>query len=103
LGDMISIDWDVRQNGLRFLKESAGARASVSLQLPSSMAQAAVAGSDGREIPVPSPKKVVAENSTSNGPAGSDPHKLARSRGKADLPKSKTQVERERVIAHPHR
>jgi ATP-dependent Clp protease ATP-binding subunit ClpA len=103
LGDVISIDWDGGENGLRFFKEPAGALATVSSQLPDSMALAAVASSDGRKISAPFPKKVVLEKASADGPSGSALHRLTRPGGKADLHKSKTQVERIRVIAPPHR
>jgi ATP-dependent Clp protease ATP-binding subunit ClpB len=103
LGDLISIDWDGGENGLKFFKEPAGALASVSPQLSDSMAQAAVASSDGRKISAPFLKKVVSEKATADGTAGSALHRLARPCGKADLHRSKTQVERVRVIARPHR
>jgi len=102
-GDVISIDWDGGENGLRFFKEPAGALASVSSQLPDSMALAAVASSDGRKISAPFPKKVVSEKATADGTAGSALHRLTRPCGRADIHKSKTQVERVRVIARPHR
>jgi ATP-dependent Clp protease ATP-binding subunit ClpB len=103
LGDLISIDWDGGENGLKFFKEPAGALASVSPQLSDSMAQAAVASSDGRKISAPFLKKVASEKATADGTAGSALHRLARPCGKADLHRSKTQVERVRVIARPHR
>ena len=102
-GDVISIDWNGGENGLRFFKEPAGALASVSSQLPDSMALAAVASSDGRKISAPFPKKVVSEKATADGTAGSALHRLTRPCGRADIHKSKTQVERVRVIARPHR
>jgi ATP-dependent Clp protease ATP-binding subunit ClpB len=53
LGDLISIDWDGKENGLRFLKENAGALLSASSHAPESMAQAAVASSDSRDVTLP--------------------------------------------------
>jgi ATP-dependent Clp protease ATP-binding subunit ClpA len=103
LGDVISIDWDGGENGLRFFKEPTVTLASVSSQLPDSTALAAVASSDGRKISAPFPKKVVAEKATVDVTAGSAFHPLTRPCGRADIHKSKTQVERVRVIAPPHR
>jgi ATP-dependent Clp protease ATP-binding subunit ClpB len=102
LGDVISIDWDGGENGLRFFKEPAGALASVGTQLPDSIAQAAVASSDGRKISAQHPKKVLSEKPTADGTASSALHRLTRPCSKADIHKSKTQVERVRVIARPH-
>src|SRR4029077_10665006 len=42
MGDVISIDWDGKENGLRFWKESSGALSSVTSQAPELMTQAAV-------------------------------------------------------------
>ena len=48
-------------------------------------------------------KNRALEKATGDGTAGSVLHRLTRPGGKADLHKSKTQVERVRVIAPPHR
>jgi ATP-dependent Clp protease ATP-binding subunit ClpB len=101
LGDVISIDWDGKENGLRFLKENAGALLSASSQVPESMAQAAAASSDSRDVTLPVLKTKVAENVVADGNVGPTPHRLARQRANVDQSKPKTQVERTRVIARP--
>jgi ATP-dependent Clp protease ATP-binding subunit ClpB len=80
LGDVISIDWDGSENGLQFWKETAGAVSSVSPQLPESMAQAAVASSDGRELSFPLRRTVVAGNAVADGTIGPAPRRLTRAR-----------------------
>jgi ATP-dependent Clp protease ATP-binding subunit ClpB len=103
LGDVISIDWDGRENGLKFLKEPAVAHSQVSSQLPESMAQAAAASSDGRKVSSSLPKTTATENAAVDGITGPPPFRIARPRVKADQPSPKTRVERVRVIAYPHR
>src|SRR5271169_1890131 len=44
--DVISIDWDGKENGLRFCKESAGSLSCVSSQAPEPLTRSAAAGSD---------------------------------------------------------
>jgi ATP-dependent Clp protease ATP-binding subunit ClpB len=103
LGDVISIDWDGRENGLKFLKEPAGALSQVSSQLPESMAQAAAARSDGRKVSSSVAKTTATENAAVDGITGPPSFRIARPRVRADQPSPKTKVERVRVIAYPHR
>jgi ATP-dependent Clp protease ATP-binding subunit ClpB len=102
LDDVISIDWDGKDNGLRFWKESAGPVSSVNAQMPEPMAQAAVASSDNRGLALPDSKTKAAKNAVAEAAVGSASCKHARQRGNVDQSKHKTQVEHVRVIARPH-
>jgi hypothetical protein len=102
MDDVISIDWDGKENGLRFLKENAGALLSASSQVPESMAQAAVASSGSREVTLPAPKTKAAESVVADGTVGTTPHRQDKQRVNSDQPKPRMQVERVRVIARPH-
>jgi ATP-dependent Clp protease ATP-binding subunit ClpA len=102
MDDVISIDWDGKENGLRFWKENAGAVPSQSAQIPEPMAQAAAASSDNCGLALPVLKTKAAENAVAEGTVGSAFHRQARPRGIGDQSKPKTQVERVRAIARPH-
>ena len=52
LGDVISIDWDGRENALTFLKEAEGAILPVSSSSPDSLTEAAAATSDRQAVPI---------------------------------------------------
>ena len=52
LGDVISIDWNGRADGLAFLKEAEGALVPVSSPAPDTLTEAAAASSDGRVVPM---------------------------------------------------
>ena len=101
MGDVISIDWDGKENGLRFWKESSGALSSVTSQAPELMTQAAVVRSDGRGLALPALKTRAAENVAAEAAADSAPRRQARPRGSADQSKPKTQVDRVHVIVRP--
>jgi ATP-dependent Clp protease ATP-binding subunit ClpB len=90
LDDVISIDWDGKENGLRFLKENAGALAPVSSRSQGSKAQAAVASSDGHEATLPVLKTKVAKNVVADGPAGADAQRLVKQHGSVEQSKPKT-------------
>jgi len=51
LGDVISIDWDGKEAGLKFSKEAEGALVPVAAPATEKLREAAAAGSDGRAIP----------------------------------------------------
>jgi hypothetical protein len=51
LGDVLSIDWEGGEQGLRFLKEAEGALVPVIPPGPETRSEAAAANSDGRAIP----------------------------------------------------
>jgi ATP-dependent Clp protease ATP-binding subunit ClpB len=51
LGDVLSIDWDGREAGLKFSKEAEGALVPVTAPAIEKLREAAAAGSDGRAIP----------------------------------------------------
>jgi len=51
LGDVLSIDWDGREAGLKFSKEAEGALVPVTSPAIEKLREAAAAGSDGRAIP----------------------------------------------------
>jgi len=73
MGDVISIDWDGKENGLRFLKEKDGALLSVDSEAPESMAQAAVASSGSLEVSLPVLKTKATENVVPDGTGGPTP------------------------------
>lgn len=102
MDDVISIDWDGKENGLRFWKERAGVVSSPSVQMPEPMAQAAAAGSDNCGLALPVSRTKAAENAVPEGAVGSASRKEARQRGFVGPSKPKTQVERVRVTAPPH-
>ena len=51
LGDVLSIDWDGKEAGLKFSKEAEGALVPVAAPATEKLREAAAAGSDGRAIP----------------------------------------------------
>lgn len=102
MDDVISIDWDGKENGLRFWKESSGVLTSATTRAPETMAQAAVACSDGRGLALPASKAKSAENVAVEGTVHSDSLRQTRQPGAVDQCKPKTQVDRVRVIARPH-
>jgi len=102
MGDVISIDWDGKENGLSFLKEKDGALLSVDSEAPESMAQAAVASSGSLEVSLPVLKTKATENVVPDGTGGPTPHGQINRHANADRPKRKTQVRRVRTLAHPH-
>jgi ATP-dependent Clp protease ATP-binding subunit ClpA len=61
LGDVLSIDWNGRENGLTFLKEAEGALVPMASPVPDTLTEAAAAISDGRELSFPSPATAAAE------------------------------------------
>jgi ATP-dependent Clp protease ATP-binding subunit ClpB len=61
LGDVLSIDWDGRENGLNFMKEAEGALVPMASPVPDTLTEAAAAISDGRELSFPSPATAAAE------------------------------------------
>jgi ATP-dependent Clp protease ATP-binding subunit ClpB len=61
LGDVISIDWDGRENGLMFLKEAEGALVPMSSPVADTRVQVAAAKSDGRELSFPAATTAAAE------------------------------------------
>jgi len=101
MDDVISIDWDGKENGLRFLKENARALLPAGTLAPESMAQAAVASSGSRGLTVPNVTIKTVENVLADGAVGSTSQRQIRQRTVMDQPKPKTQVERVRVIARP--
>jgi len=70
LGDVISVDWDGKEDGLQFLKVAAGAVLPVTLESPEPMAQSACANSDGRKHSRPALKTATAEGAVVDGTAG---------------------------------
>ena len=102
MGDVISIDWDGKENGLKFWKESSGALTSVSSRAPEPMNQAAVACSDGRGLALPALKTKSAENVAAEGAVDSASRSQTEQPRTVDQSKPKKQVERVRVIARPH-
>jgi hypothetical protein len=102
LDDVISIDWDGKENSLMFWRENAGALSSVGSQVPEPIAQAAVAGSDSRGLTLPALKTEVADNGLADGTVDATPNRQSRRRAIVDQSKPKTQVERALVIARPH-
>jgi ATP-dependent Clp protease ATP-binding subunit ClpB len=92
LDDVISVDWDGKENGLRFLKENTGDLIATTSQVQESKAQAAVAGSDGREVTLPLPKAKAAKNVIGDRPAGAGAQRTAKQLGSMDQPKPKTHV-----------
>jgi len=102
LDDVISIDWDGKENSLKFWREDVGALSPVCSQVPEPIAQAAVAGSDSRGLTLPALKIEIAENPLADGNASTAIHKQSRQRAIVDQPKPKTQVERALVISSPH-
>jgi len=102
MGDIISIDWDSKENGLMFMKETAKATLSNDSHLPESMAQAAVASSGGLGVTLPVQKTKQAENVEADGNSGPTLHGLTKKHVNVDHPKSKTQVGRDRTPARPH-
>ena len=60
LGDVISIDWDGNEAGLKFSKEAEGALLPVAAPAPETLTEAAAAGTDGRPVPA-QPKLAAAE------------------------------------------
>jgi hypothetical protein len=61
LGDVLSIDWDGIENGLTFMKEAEGALVPMTSPVPDTLAEAAAAISDGRELSFPAPATAAAE------------------------------------------
>jgi ATP-dependent Clp protease ATP-binding subunit ClpB len=59
LGDVISIDWDGQEAGLRFLKEAEGALVPVATPAAETMKEAAAASSDGRPAFFPAASAAV--------------------------------------------
>jgi len=102
LDDVISIDWDGKENSLKFWREDVGALSPVCSQVPEPIAQAAVAGSDSRGLTLPALKIEIAENPLADGNVSTAIHKQSRQRAIVDQPKPKTQVERALVISSPH-
>jgi len=102
LDDVISIDWDGKENSLKFWREDVGALSPVCSQVPEPIAQAAVAGSDSRGLTLPALKIEIAENPLADGSVSTAIHKQSRQRAIVDQPKPKTQVERALVISSPH-
>jgi ATP-dependent Clp protease ATP-binding subunit ClpB len=102
LDDVISIDWDGKENSLKFWREDVGALSPVCSQAPEPIAQAAVAGSDSRGLTLPALKIEIAENPLADGNVSTAIHKQSRQRAIVDQPKPKTQVERALVISSPH-
>jgi ATP-dependent Clp protease ATP-binding subunit ClpA len=82
-GDVILIDWDGKENGLRFWKDNAGRVSSATARMPEPMAQAAAAGSDNRGLTLPLLKTKTAETALADGAVGSGPHRQADRRASA--------------------
>ena len=61
LGDVISIDWDGRAEGLQFLKEAEGALIPMAASAGDQATSAAAASSDGRRLAFPSPAIATSE------------------------------------------
>ena len=101
MDDVISIDWDGKDNSLRFWKENGVAVSSLTAQMPEPMAQAAAASSDNCGLALPVSKTKATENAAAEGVAGSASHRQAIQRGIVEQSKPQTQVERVRVIARP--
>lgn len=102
LNDAIIIDWNGTDDGLQFLKEAAGVLSDANSQLPESLAQAAAAGSDGREVPLQMPSQGVAKSAASNGNVGSH-HRLTKQRSGASSTIAATNVSTARHIARPRK
>ncbi len=81
MNDVISIDWDGQDNGLRFWKGTAGAISSLSAQIPEPMSQAATAGSDNKGLALSIFKTKSAENTLTRGVVGSTSANQVRKRG----------------------
>jgi len=101
MDDVISIDWDGKDNGLRFWKENGVAVSPLTGQMPEPMAQAAAASSDNCGLALPVSKTKATENPAAEGVAGSASHRQAIQRGIVEQSKPQTQVERVRVIGRP--
>ena len=101
MDDVISIDWDGKENGLRFWKENCGTASPASARPSEPMSQAAVAGSDNRGLALPVLKTRAAENAKAEELVGSPSRWQAKQRGVVDQSKSNTQVERVRFLARP--
>ena len=82
-GDVILIDWDGKENGLRFCKDHAGRVSSATARTPESMAQAAAAGSENRGLTLPLLKTKTAETALADGTVGSAPRRHADQRASA--------------------
>jgi ATP-dependent Clp protease ATP-binding subunit ClpB len=61
LGDVISIDWNEGNAGLAFMKEAEGALVPIASPVPDTLADAAAAISDGRELTFPAPAAASVE------------------------------------------
>ncbi len=101
MDDVISIDWDGKDNGLRFWKENGVAVSPLTGQMPEPMAQAAAASSDNCGLALPVSKTKATENAAAEGVAGSASHRQAIQRGIVEHSKPQIQVERVRAIARP--
>jgi ATP-dependent Clp protease ATP-binding subunit ClpB len=102
MDDVISIDWDGKENGLRFWKESSGGVSSASSRVPATMSQAAAAGSDGRGLTLQVSETKSSEKVAAEGAVESAPRRQANQPGTVGHSKPKTQGDRVRVIARPH-
>jgi ATP-dependent Clp protease ATP-binding subunit ClpB len=99
--DVISIDWDGQENGLRFCKESPGVLSGVNSPAAEPMTRSAAAGSDGRTLALPVSKSNGQENGAAQGAAGCATRRQARLPGNVDQPKSTPKVEHVRVNGRP--
>jgi ATP-dependent Clp protease ATP-binding subunit ClpB len=102
MNDIISIDWDGKENALKFWKESSGAVSSATSQVPETMIQAAGASSDGRGFALPVSNTKPAENVVAERSVDTAPRRKSNHTGTVDQSKPKTQVDRGRLIARPH-
>jgi len=102
MDDLISVDWDGKENGLRFWKECPGALSYLSSQSTEPMTQATAACSDGSGLALPALKTKAAENGAGTGAAGSASSWQARRSGTVDQCKPTPKIERVRVNGQPH-
>ncbi|HEY2646570.1 MAG TPA: AAA family ATPase [Candidatus Acidoferrales bacterium] len=87
LNDVISIDWDGNDSGLRFWKEDGACSPSLVAQTPEPMAQAASASSDNCGLALPISKAIAAKRAAVEGIARSSSHRQPSRRGAAEQSK----------------
>jgi ATP-dependent Clp protease ATP-binding subunit ClpA len=100
--DVISIDWDGKDNGLRFWKENGITVSPLTARMPEPMAQTAAAGSDNCGVALPVSKTKATEKAAREGASGSASHWQTSQLGIVEQSKPQTQVDRVRVVARPH-
>jgi ATP-dependent Clp protease ATP-binding subunit ClpA len=101
MDDVISIDWDGQENGLRFWKENLEAASSASSRMPEPMAQAAAAGSGNRGLALPALKTNAVENAVAEEAVDSVVNSQVKQQGAVDQSESETQVDPIGFAARP--